>query len=76
MGDERQYRDPLARKAPAQPVPASKPLAPLTPEQKERVSQARADMYALFPELVPMIKGLSDAGMIDGWRAVTITRNE
>lgn len=44
--------------------------APLSAEQHERVAANAAEVKRLMPELVPTIRALHAAGMIDGWRSV------
>jgi hypothetical protein len=48
-----------------------RPLAPLSAREQEIVGRRRDLVLQHMPELVPEIKALVDAGMIDGWRNVT-----
>ncbi|MBI5920273.1 MAG: hypothetical protein HY847_01340 [Betaproteobacteria bacterium] len=42
----------------------------LTDTENARVAHNRSQVKALMPELVPEIKALHEAGLIDGWRSV------
>jgi hypothetical protein len=48
-----------------------RPLAPLSAREQEIIGRRRELVLQHMPELVPEIKALVDAGMIDGWRNVT-----
>lgn len=50
--------------------PVRKPLRDLKPEEQAKVARNKASVYAHLPEVVPFIKELHEAGMIDGWRGV------
>lgn len=50
-----------------------RPPRPLTTRQRAAAEQARADVLAHMPEMVPVIKEFVAAGLIDGWRDVTVT---
>jgi|GEM_PF-2317130 len=45
-------------------------LRPLNEQEQEAVARRRALVHEHMPELVPEIKALVDAGLIDGWRNV------
>ena len=42
----------------------------LNPAQMEKVARNKAAVCEHMPELVPFIRELHEAGMIDGWRGV------
>lgn len=68
---------PFVQQAPPAKQPAQpKPLRPLTPAELAKAQQAREDIHAHQPELLPMIKQLQALGMIDGWRSVSFTEKE
>jgi hypothetical protein len=46
-------------------------LRELKPAEQEKVAQRKAAVYEHMPELVPIVKELHEAGMIDGWRSVS-----
>ena len=48
---------------------------PLTAQELAKARQAQADWHAHFGN-DPLIKELHAAGLIDGWRDVTVTVNE
>lgn len=50
--------------------PVKVPLRELNPAEQARVARNKAAVYAHLPEMVPFIKELHEAGMIDGWRGV------
>lgn len=50
--------------------PVKRPLRDLNPAEQAKVARNKAAVYAHMPELVPFIKELHEAGMIDGWRGV------
>lgn len=77
MADERPYQANAAAsvrppKAPA--ASAAKALPPLSEAEHTRIKMTIAFVKREIPELVPMVKDLHDAGLIDGWRAVTIPK--
>jgi hypothetical protein len=82
MADERQYQlnttlsvRPRPRHTAAPAAPATpKVLPPLSEEEHERIKGTVAIIKERCPELHQMIKELHAAGMIDGWRSVTITK--
>ena len=45
-------------------------LRQLNPAEQARVASSKALIYEHLPELVPLIKELHEAGLIDGWRSV------
>lgn len=45
-------------------------MRPLTDAQLDRAREHAARVKALMPEIVPEIKMLVEAGLIDGWRNV------
>jgi len=57
---------------PYPPYPAIKRVAllQLNPAQTAQVARNKALVCEHMPELVPFIKELHEAGMIDGWRGV------
>lgn len=52
------------------PPPVKKPLRQLNPEEQARVARNKASVCIHMPDMVPFIKELHEAGMIDGWRGV------
>ena len=50
--------------------PVHRPLRQLNPAELAQVARNKASVYEHLPELLPFIKDLHDAGMIDGWRRV------
>jgi hypothetical protein len=53
----------------AMPIRA-KPLAPLSAHEQEIIARRRELVHKHMPELVPEIKAMVEAGLIDGWRNV------
>jgi hypothetical protein len=51
-------------------MPARKPLAPLSKHEQEIIARRRELVHKHMPELVPEIKAMVEAGLIDGWRNV------
>jgi hypothetical protein len=49
----------------------STPARPLTAEAHARAAAMRAAVLETIPDAVPLIHALHQAGLIDGWRAVT-----
>jgi len=49
----------------------STPAKPLTDKAQARAAEMRAAVLETIPEAVPLIRALHQAGLIDGWRAVT-----
>lgn len=47
-----------------------RPGASLTDAERQRIASNVAEVKRLMPELVPTIKALHEAGLIDGWRSV------
>lgn len=47
-----------------------RPGESLTDAERQRIASNVAEVKRLMPELVPEIKALHEAGLIDGWRAV------
>ncbi len=45
-------------------------MKPLNEKERARVAANVAQVKALMPELVPEIKALHEAGLIEGWRNV------
>jgi len=59
------------------PLPASgerkvprKPLRALTEREKSIIARRRELVHEHMPEVVPQIRALVEAGLIDGWRNV------
>jgi hypothetical protein len=77
MADERPYQQhstaSIRARAEVRPV-APKVLPPLTQAEHARIKETVAIIKDQAPEIIPLIKGLHELGMIDGWRAVTITK--
>ncbi|MBF8179648.1 hypothetical protein [Herminiimonas contaminans] len=70
-------KKPFVQQAPPpRPVAQPKPLRQLSPAELDKARQARDDIHAHQPELIPMIKQLQELGMIDGWRSVSFTEKE
>lgn len=57
------------RNEPEAPAPRQ-PLPPLPAWKQEQVAANKALIEEHMPELVPEIKALYEAGLIEGWRAV------
>lgn len=65
------YASIKGRSAPqAASTPSRRPAAPITEAESQRIRENIATVKAHLPEVVPLIKELHDAGLIDGWRAV------
>lgn len=56
------------------PALECKPLKALSEAEQAAVAANQAAIYEHMPELVPIIKELHKAGMIDGWRGVNFKR--
>lgn len=52
------------------PEKERRPLRVLTKAEQDKIAANRAAVHEHMPELVPIIKELHEAGMIDGWRGV------
>lgn len=50
--------------------PAPRPLRALSAAEQEKVAENRAAVHKYLPEMLPFIKELHEAGLIDGWRSV------
>lgn len=77
MADERQYqgnRPAWMRVRPAEPPAPPKVLPPLTEAEHARIKSTIATIKEKAPELLPLIKGFHELGLIDGWRSVTLTK--
>lgn len=76
MADERPYQANSAASVRSRQVarPARKELPPLTEAEHARIKATIATIKAQAPEILPLIKGFHELGMIDGWRSVTITK--
>jgi hypothetical protein len=61
----------FVKPGPPYPDPPRRILCELKPAQLARVARNKAAVYEHMPEMVPIIKELHEAGMIDGWRGVT-----
>ena len=55
---------------PDAPVIKKRPLRELSQREMELIARRRELVIEHMPELVPEIKALVDAGLIDGWRNV------
>lgn len=42
----------------------------LSPEREDEIRELRANVREHIPELVPFIKDLVDAGVVEGWRCL------
>ena len=62
------------RPAAGAPAAARKVLPPVSASERERIVQMIATIKEKSPELLQFIKDLHAEGLIDGWRAVTITK--
>lgn len=51
---------------------ALSPAPPLTDRERARIQATIPQVKEHFPELVPMIKDFTEAGLIHGWRNVHI----
>jgi hypothetical protein len=60
----------FVKPAPPYADPPRKELGALSPKQQQTVERRKAAVYQHMPELVPIIRELHQAGMIDGWRGV------
>lgn len=77
MADDRPYQaNSTASVRPAAGAPAAtrKVLPPVSVAERERIVQTIATIKEKSPELLALIKGLHEHGLIDGWRAVSITK--
>lgn len=54
----------------AKPAPVPRPLRALSAAEQEKVAENRAAVHEHLPEMLPFIKELHEAGLIDGWRSV------
>lgn len=50
--------------------PTARPLPPLTEAERVRVAKNYAQVKTHLPELIPLIKELHEAGLIDGLRSI------
>lgn len=50
--------------------PVRRPLRTLSVAEQAKVAENRAAVHEHLPEMLPFIKELHEAGMIDGWRSV------
>jgi hypothetical protein len=78
MADDRPYHKSHARPAPEEvDVRFVLPLPPpLSESEKERVRALINAVKTDLPEMIPMIKNLTDEGLIHGWRNVNIKREK
>lgn len=53
-------------------IPPLSPAPPLTDRERERIMEMLPVAKEHFPEVVPMVKDLVDAGLIHGWRNVRV----
>lgn len=77
MADERPYQPsstPSTRAGTAVRPAAAKVLPPLTEAEHARIKSTIATIKEKAPELLPLIKGFHELGLIDGWRSVTLTK--
>lgn len=51
-------------------APARQPLPPLPAWKQEQVAANKALIEEHMPEMLPEIKALYEAGLIEGWRSV------
>lgn len=63
------------KRNPPAALPAVERLPPesLSEAERQRAAETAQQAKQLMPEIVPFVKELYEAGMIDGWRNVTIT---
>lgn len=52
------------------PDPVPRPLRALSAAEQAKVAENRAAVHKYMPEMLPFIKELHEAGLIDGWRSV------
>ncbi|OGT21498.1 MAG: hypothetical protein A2342_09495 [Gallionellales bacterium RIFOXYB12_FULL_54_9] len=52
------------------PDPVTRPLRVLSAAEQAKVAENRAAVHEHLPEMLPFIKKLHEAGLIDGWRSV------
>ncbi len=75
MGDENIYLPPAVPDQPNQPEVeyVKKTPRPLTESEMERAREQKRLVHQLAPELIPIISEMTNLGLIDGWRSVTVT---
>lgn len=78
MGDENIYSKPSGNNDPIQPDTeyVKKTPRPLTDQERARAMEQKRLTHMLAPEFIPVIREFERLGMIDGWRAVTVTPKE
>ena len=77
MADDRPYQGNSAasvRPRQAAPRAAPKVLPPLSEAEHARIKATIAIIKEKSPHLLALIKDLHAEGLIDGWRAVTLTK--
>lgn len=57
-------------RAPIKPDPVPRPLRALSVKEQATVAENRAEIHEYMPEMLPIIKEMHAAGLIDGWRSV------
>lgn len=78
MADDRPYQATSAasvRPSGMAPSPRA-PLPPVSPAERARIQRTIATAKESCPELLDIVKSMYELGLIDGWRAVTITKEE
>lgn len=79
MADERPYQPrstaSVRPQGIVQPV-VRKVLPPVSEAERIRITETIAILKEKVPEVVTMVKEMHALGMIDGWRAVTITKEK
>ncbi|MBF4991079.1 hypothetical protein [Methylophilus sp. QUAN] len=75
MGDENIYLPPPVPGQPTEPEGeyVKKIPRPLTKSEMERAREQKRLVHQLAPELIPIISEMTNLGLIDGWRSVTVT---
>lgn len=77
MADDRPYQansTASVRPAAGAPQVTRKVLPPVSAAERERIVQTIAIIKEKSPELLAFIQGMYEHGLIDGWRAVTLTK--
>lgn len=77
MADDRPYQPTSTaslRPTGVAPAAARSTLPPVSDAERVRIQRTIATARESCPELIDLVKQLYELGMIDGWRAVTITK--
>lgn len=77
MADDRPYQPSSAaslRPTGTAPAAVRSTLPPVSDAERARIQRTIAIARKSCPELLDLVKQMYELGMIDGWRAVTITK--